>query len=428
MTFKKHVYLVASKRSPFLKSRHVPGPFAASDMAVWASRSMLLESGVLPEWIDNVAMGCVMPSELEANIARLIALRLGCSENIPAYSVQRNCASGMQAIDSAFKDIQLGRSSLAIAGGCEAMSRAPLIYRSSAVRWFSAMAKARRPQDKLGQLMKLRPAFFAPIIALLKGLTDPLVGMTMPQTAEQLAFDFDIDREAMDQFSLISHQRAAQARRDPALTDRVDMIDANGYYYDTDNGVRADASLDKLQQLKPFVDKRFGLVTAGNSSQVTDGASVLLLAGEEALKKYNLEPIARIVDCHWAGLNPRVMGLGPVMATVPLLENNGLGMEDVDYWEINEAFATQVLACLRAFESVDFAKEHFGRHVALGSIAPERLNACGGAIALGHPVGASGARIVSQLVKTLHRKQAKRGVASICIGGGQGGAMLVEGL
>ena len=426
MTFKKHVYLVASKRSPFLKSRHVPGPFAASDMAVWAARSLLLEARVLPEWIDNMAVGCVMPSELEANIARLIALRLGCSEQIPAYSVQRNCASGMQAIDSAFKDIQLGRSTLAIAGGCEAMSRAPLIYRANAVRWFSAMAKARKPQDKLGQLMKLRPAFFSPIIALLKGLTDPLVGMTMPQTAEQLAFDFNVDREAMDKFSLLSHQKAAQAISDPTLTDRVDMIDAKGKCYHTDDGVRLDASLDQLQKLRPFVDKRFGLVTAGNSSQVTDGASMLLLASDEALKKYDLQPIARIVDCHWAGLNPRVMGLGPVMATIPLLENNGLGMEDIDFWEINEAFATQVLACLRAFESADFAKAHFNRHVALGSLAPERLNVCGGAIALGHPVGASGARIVSQLVRILHKNQAKRGVASICIGGGQGGAMLIE--
>jgi acetyl-CoA C-acetyltransferase len=204
------------------------------------------------------------------------------------------------------------------------------------------------------------------------------------------------------------------------------VYSAAGKLYQQDDGVRPDSSLENLAKLKPFFDKPFGAVTAGNSSQITDGAAMLLLASEDAVERYKLPVLGRIVDSQWAGLEPEVMGLGPVFATTPLLQRHNLSLADIDYWEMNEAFASQVLACLAAWQDDKFCQQQLGLTGALGSIDQARLNVDGGAIALGHPVGTSGARIVLHLLDVLKRKQAKRGVATLCIGGGQGGAMLIE--
>jgi acetyl-CoA C-acetyltransferase len=190
--------------------------------------------------------------------------------------------------------------------------------------------------------------------------------------------------------------------------------------------VRRDASLPNLAKLKPFFDRKYGNVTPGNSSQITDGAAWLILASDEAVERHGLEPIGRIVDSQWAGLDPAQMGLGPVHAATPILKRNNLGLNDLDYWEINEAFAAQVLGCLAAWQDEKYCREELGLDKAMGEINPEKLNVDGGAVALGHPVGASGARIVLHMLKLLKRKNARRGIASICIGGGLGGAMLVE--
>jgi len=206
------------------------------------------------------------------------------------------------------------------------------------------------------------------------------------------------------------------------------LYDRDGNAYTLDDGVRRDASMDNLKKLRPFFDRKYGSVTPGNSSQITDGAAWLLLASEDALKKYDLKPLGRIVDSEWAGLDPAQMGLGPVHAATPILKRNALGLNDLDYWEINEAFAAQVLGCLAAWKDEKYCKEELGLDSALGELDLNRLNVDGGAIALGHPVGASGTRIVLHLLKVLKRNNAKRGVASICIGGGLGGAMLVEAL
>jgi acetyl-CoA C-acetyltransferase len=204
------------------------------------------------------------------------------------------------------------------------------------------------------------------------------------------------------------------------------LYDGRGETYLLDDGVRRDASMDNLARLRPFFDRKYGTVTPGNSSQITDGAAWLLLASEDAVKKHALEPIGRIVDSEWAGLDPAQMGLGPVHAATPILKRHGLGLNDLDYWEINEAFAAQVLGCLAAWKDDKYCRDELGLDKALGELDQERLNTDGGAIALGHPVGASGTRIVLHLLKTLKRNRAKRGIACICIGGGLGGAMLVE--
>jgi acetyl-CoA C-acetyltransferase len=306
------------------------------------------------------------------------------------------------------------------------MSRAPLLFNDKMVNWLSKWFKAKTAGQRLKLLMQFRPGFLAPVIALICGLTDPVVGLNMGQTAENVAHKFNISREEMDEFAVESHKRLAAAFAEGRMDEVEALYDPKGTAYTTDTGLRADSSVEKLATLKPMFDRKFGKVTAGNSSQITDGAALLLLASADAVKKYNLTVLGRIVDCNWAACDPAYMGLGPVYATAPLLARHKMQLSDIDYWETNEAFAAQVLGCLKAMESDAFCKDELGLDKALGTIDRSRLNVDGGAIATGHPIGASGARIVLHLLKVLKRNNAKYGVANICIGGGQGGAMLVE--
>lgn len=427
-SFMRDVYIVDGARTPFLKAKGKPGPFSASDLAVNAGKELLERQSFSPKDLDEVVVGCVMPSPDEANIGRIIALRLGCGNATPAWTVQRNCASGMQALDSAAKDIASGRHDLVLAGGTEAMSRAPLLFSDDYTNWISGVMGAKGWKAKLGAYSQFKPVYLKPVIALLRGLHDPIVNLSMGQTAENLAYRFNITREQMDLFSLESHKRAAAAQDENHFSEIEAAFGNRGDFYTADDGIRRDSSLEKLSTLKPFFDKKFGSVTAGNSSQVSDGAAMLLLASREAVEKYELPTLGRIVDVQWAGVDPAEMGLGPVYATHKLLQNQNLQMNEIDYWEINEAFAAQVLGCLAAWESDDYCKKNLGTPGALGTIDRSKLNVDGGAIALGHPVGASGARIVLHLLEVLKRQNASKGVATICIGGGQGGAMLIENL
>ena len=423
----KPVYIVDGARTPFLKARNAPGPFAASDLAVQAGRALLMRQPFAPTDLDEVILGCAGPSPDEINIGRMVALRLGCGNRVPGWTVMRNCASGMQALDSAIANIQSGRAGLVLAGGVDALSRAPLLYSDAMVLWFAGMMQAKTLGQKLAMFAKLRPAaLLSPVIGLMKGLTDPVIGLLMGQTAENLAWKFGITRQQMDEFSVRSHQRSLAGKEAGHYGEIVPLVDGKGNVYSEDDGVRADSSLQGLAKLKPFFDKKYGRVTPGNSSQITDGAAWLVLASQAAVDKWGLTPIGKITDSQWAGLDPAQMGLGPVHAVTPILQRHGLGLKDVDAWEINEAFAAQVLGCVAAWESDEYCREQLGLPGALGALHHERLNVDGGAIALGHPVGASGARIVLHLLHVLRDSGAKRGIASICIGGGQGGAMLVE--
>jgi acetyl-CoA C-acetyltransferase len=423
----KTIYVVDGARTPFLKAQKGPGPFAASDLATQAGRALLLRQPFSPEDLDEVIVGCAAPSPDETNIGRMVALRLGCGKKVPGWTVMRNCASGMQAIDSAIANIQLGRSELVLAGGVDALSRAPLLYSDAMVRWFAGMMSLRTAGQKFQHFLKLRPAaLLTPVIGLMKGLTDPVVGLLMGQTAENLAWRFGIDRKQMDEFAVRSHQRALAGREAGHFGEIVPVVDGSGKVHAEDDGVRADASMAGMAKLKPFFDKKYGNITAANSSQITDGAAWVLLASEEAVRKWNLKPLGRIVDSQWSGLEPEQMGLGPVHATTPLLQRHGLTLADIDYWELNEAFAAQVLGCLAAWQDDTYCREQLGLPGAFGGIAADRFNVDGGAVSIGHPVGASGARIVLHLLHVLRRNGAKRGVATICIGGGLGGAMLLE--
>lgn len=425
--YMRDVYIVDGARTPFLKVRGKPGPFSASELAINAGKELLQRQPFSPEELDEVVIGCIVPAADEANIGRIISLRLGCGKDVPAWTVQRNCASGMQAIDSAAKDIASGRHDLVLAGGTEAMSRAPLLFDDGMVNWLSGNREAKGFGPKVKSFMKIRPNFFIPVISLIKGLSDPIVNLSMGQTAENLAYRFNISREAMDKFSIESHQFAANGQDQHHFDNEVlAAYGLKGDFYLADDGVRRDSSMEKLAKLKPVFDKKFGNVTAGNSSQISDGSALLLLASQDAIRKYNLPVLAKIIDVEWSGLDPAEMGLGPAYASSALMKRQAMKLDDIDFWEINEAFAAQVLGCLAAFEDQNYCKKYLKLEGALGSIDRSKLNTDGGAIAMGHPVGASGARIVLHLAQVLKREGAKKGMASICIGGGQGGAMLIE--
>ena len=420
------VYVADGARTPFLKARNAPGPFAASDLATACGRALLARQPFEADALDEVILGCASPSPDEVNIGRVVTLRMGCGDKVPGWTVMRNCASGMQALDSAIANIQLGRSRLVLAGGVDALSHAPLLFSEAMVRWLSGWYAAKSFGQRAQALARFKLGYLAPVIGIMKGLTDPVVGLLMGQTAENLAYRFGLTREQMDRFSVRSHQRVAAGIDAGHYGEIVPLVAGDGAVYREDDGLRRDSSMAGLAKLKPFFDKKYGSITPGNSSQITDGAAWLLLASEEAVQQYGLEPLGRIVDSQWAALDPAQMGLGPVHASTPILQRHGLGLNDLDAWEINEAFAAQVLACLAAWQDEAYCRDQLGLDGALGEMDADRLNVDGGAIALGHPVGASGARIVLHLLHVLKRSGGKRGIASICIGGGQGGAMLVE--
>lgn len=421
----RRVHIVDGTRTPFLKAPRGQGPFSGSDLAVACARPLLARQPFEAGEFDEVIIGAAMPSVDEANIGRVVALRLGCGMHVPAWTVMRNCASGMQALDSAHLGILAGRSKLVLAGGTDAMSHAPVLHAPAMVNLLAAWTAARSLRERLAVVARLRPAHLAPVIGILRGLTDPVANLSMGSTAEIVASRFGISRRMMDEFAVESHRRLAFAQDHGHLGEIEPLYAPDGTVHAADDGLRRDSSVERLAKLQPVFDRRYGAVTAGNSSQITDGAAMLILADEEMVEKKGLTSLGRIVDVHWGALDPAEMGLGPVHAVTPLLHRNGLGWDDIDGVEINEAFAAQVLGCLAAWESEAYCREHFGL-AAPGRLDRARLNVDGGAIALGHPIGASGARIVLHALKALERSGGRRAIATLCIGGGQGGAMLLE--
>ncbi len=391
-------------------------------------RPLLLRQPFAPDAFDQVILGMVNVIADEVNPARVAALRLGMGERMVAFTVSINCGSGMQSIDTAYQYIREGQSDLILAGGAEALSHAPLVYSRRAVDWFAAMFSARDLMSRLKVFASLRPSmFFKPVIGLERGLTDPVVALNMGQTAEILAQIFGISRLDADRYAMQSHHRLANAQKEKYFDGELEpAIARNGKVYDFDDGVRPDSSIESLAKLKPAFERPWGKVTPGNSSQITDGASWVILASEDAIGKYGLTPRARIIDSAWSALDPSIMGLGPALSSAELLKRQKLSVGDIDLWEINEAFAAQVLSCVAAFKDEKFCREVLQLDGALGAIARDKLNIDGGGIGLGHPVGASGNRITLHLVNALKRLGKKRGIASQCIGGGLGGALLIE--
>lgn len=427
---KEPLYIVDGLRTPFARMGTTLAACPADDLGRTAAAALLARTGLDPARLDEVIFGCVGNPVEAANVARVIALRAGVPEAVPAITVSRNCASGFEAVTLAAQKAAAGDGDLFLVGGAESMSNYPLLYNASATKKYGELAKAKTAGQKLGAILKFRPADFAPRISLLLGLTDPVCGLGMGQTAEVLARDWRISREEQDRFALRSHQRAEAARA--RLAEEITPVYPRGgkeaAAVEADNGVRDGQTLEALAKLRAVFDKRGGTVTAGNASQVTDGAVALLVATEAGLKRTGLSPLGRLTGYAYAGCEPARMGLGPVYAMARTEPRTGLTLADADLIEINEAFAVQVLACRAAAASAEFCRRHLGRDTPLGEIPDGKLNVNGGAVALGHPVGASGARLVLTALKELRRRKAKRALVSLCVGGGQGGALWLEAL
>ena len=418
--------VIAGVRTPFAKAFTSLMNHPADELGRIALTAALERAQVKPAEVDEVVFGNVASPPEASNVARVIALKAGIPWEKPAHTVNRNCASGMESVISAWQTIRERRAELIVAGGTESMSSVPLLWDPGMKDWMLKFAKAKGFQ-KATLLAQLRPGFFKPVPGLELGLTDPTCGLNMGQTAEILAKEFAISREEQDAFALQSHLRAAAAWDRCFYGGETTPVPADGHgqAVERDVGPRANQSLEALAKLKPIFDKKNGTVTAGNSCPITDGAAALVVATPERAQRIG-KPLGYIRDYAVAGCDPRRMGLGPVFAIHKLLQKTGLTLKDFDLFEINEAFATQVLACRKALASPDFAQQAWQEHAAVGEIDLERLNVNGGAIALGHPVGTSGTRLILTLLRALKEKGLRRGLASLCVGGGQGVAMWLE--
>lgn len=425
----KQVVIVDGLRTPFVKFTTDFKDIPAQELAAIVLRELLERLNLPGKDVDEVIVGNVAQPPEATNIARNIALLAGVPREVPAFSVQRNCSSGMQSVADAWYRIQAGHGHTYIAGGVESMSQIPLLWNEDAAEWMGQLYKAKSAGQRLGLFLKFKPKFLKPIIGLQLGLTDGFCGLNMGETAEILAREFKIDRQEQDQFAMRSHNRAEKATAEGILAEEIMPVPVPPKYdkvSDQDNGIRPGQSMEALAKLKPVFDRHNGTVTAGNASQITDGAAMLLVMEEEKARALGYEPLGRIKAFAFAGLDPARMGLGPAYSTRKVLEMAKMSMKDMQRIEINEAFAVQVLANLRIFSSDTLSKQYLGLDKALGAIDEDILNVHGGAIALGHPVGASATRLLLTLLKELKRHNLETGLATLCVGGGQGAAFILE--
>jgi acetyl-CoA C-acetyltransferase/acetyl-CoA acyltransferase len=425
----RDVVVVAGARTPFVKAGTLFRRVGAVELGRAAVREAIERAEIDPEALDEVIVGNIAGPADAANLARVIALEAKIPKKVPAFTVSRNCASGIESVVEAAYRIRSGDADLVVAAAVESMSRIPFLFSDEAQDVWASLARARNLGSRLAAFSRFRLRHFKPVVALELGLTDPVSGLNMGETAEVLAREFGISREDQDAFALRSHKLAASAWNEGRMQGEVLPFPIPPRYEQTaerDNGIRENQTPEALAKLKPIFDRRFGTVTAGNSSQITDGGVALVLASGERARALGLASLGKIRSWGFAGCDPERMGLGPVLASpIALRRAGGLTMARMERVEINEAFAAQVLACLKAFDSRSFCEDNLGTG-AVGAPALERINLNGGAIALGHPVGASGGRLILTLLREMERANVSLGLATLCIGGGQGGAVVVE--
>ncbi len=420
------VAIIDGIRTPFAKAFGRLANVSAVELGRLTVEQSLLRCGLAPEAIDQVIFGNVSSPPDAANIARVIALKAGVPQSRIAHTVNRNCASGMQSLVAGCNAIHYEGASAVVAGGTESMSQIPLLVSPDAARVWTRLSRAKTVMARLKVLKDFRPRHFQPIAGIELGLTDPVSGMNMGETAELLATEFNVSREEQDTFAAASHIKAAQTQERCFFSGEITPVSLpDGGRCDQDDGIRSGQTADKLSKLRPIF-ARDGTVTAGNSCQITDGAAALVLSSESGLERFARPPLGRLTAYAIAGCDPRRMGLGPVYAVAKLFRQTGLSFADFDLIEINEAFAAQVIACERAMASKSFAQQELGQDCAVGELPMDRVNVHGGAIALGHPVGTTGTRMVLTLLRALHDQGKHRGLATLCVGGGQGMAIVVE--
>ena len=425
----KDVVIVDGLRTPYVKAGTLFKSLPAQELGRIVVAELLQRTGVDPNLIDEVVIGNIAQPPEATNIARVIALKSGIPRHVPAVTVARNCASGMESIANAHLKIATGMAEVMIAGGVESMSNIPILYPPEYSDVLADAAKAKSLGQKIGAFAQVRPKHFKPVIGLAVGLTDPICDLNMGETAEVLAKEFGIPREEQDKFALMSHQRATAATDLGKLREEIVPVFPPPKYntvVDEDNGIRKNQTTEALQKLKPVFDRVYGTVTPGNSSQITDGAAAVLMMSAEKAKALGYEPLGYVRSYAFAGLDPARMGLGPSLATAKALKLAGIDFKKIQLIEMNEAFAVQVIANEMVFRDSKLSQKWLGREGPLGEINRELLNVNGGAIALGHPVGSSGTRLILTLLKEMKRRNLNLGLATLCIGGGQGGAMIVE--
>ena len=426
---RERIAIIDGLRTPIAKADGKLKNLQAESLGSHIVSEVALRVGIEFDMYDEVIIGNVAQPSHAVNIARVIALRAGFGEKTPAFTVHRNCASGMESITTASDKILSGRGDIYLAGGVESMSNLPLLFNKKMSTLFEALFRSKSPIDKLKTLSHFTPSHLKPIIGLMQGLTDPLTGLIMGSTAEILAQDFGISRSEQDKFALSSHKKAECAQKNGIFADEIAPIIYNaqkGEIMTDDDGIRYSQTIYALEKLRPFFDKKNGTVTAGNSAQVSDAAAAVVLMSESKAKEMGLTPLGYLKEYIYAGLEPARMGLGPAYSTAKILKMTGMKMSDFELIELNEAFASQVLANLAAFESKKYAKTHLNRGTPLGAIDTNILNVNGGAIALGHPVGMTGTRLVIHTLKELRRQNKNVGLATLCIGGGQGASLILE--
>lgn len=433
----REVVIVDGVRTPFVKAGAEFAKVRAHELGRAAMRELVerleISDGVSAKArvkVDEVCMGNVGSPEDAANIGRVIGMQAGLHKSIPGYTVHRNCASGMEAIYQGWLRIASGQAEVMLVGGVESMSGMPLIYRPEAVDFFGRMMRAKTPIQKIATLAKMPlGAFLNPVIAIQEGLTDPFCGLNMGQTADLLAKEFRISREEQDRFAMESHRKAVTAQENGKLGEEIVPVGIPTSYKQIvkqDVGPRKGQTMEQLAKLKPYFDRVNGTVTVGNACPITDGATVLALMSAEKARAAGYKILGKIRSITFTGHEPERMGLGPAYAIHSALKKAGMSLSQMDVIEINEAFAAQVIAVMRAMASKEWCQEKLGTSEAVGEVDLAKLNPNGGAIALGHPVGSSGARIVLTALKELQRSGKNFAVSSLCIGGGQGGACVVE--
>lgn len=421
------VAVVGAVRTPFVKSFGVFETETALSLSLRVATEVIGRSGVNPSQIDEVIWGAVIPQVKNPNVARDLVLFSGLPRGIPGYTLNRACASSMQSIQNGMDAIRLGRAQFVLAGGVEVLSDVPIIYSDEARRFLMKLSRTKTLGQKISLFKTFNPKAFVPVPP---ALSEPFTGLSMGESAEVMAVKNNVSRERQDEFAYNSHQRASKAIEAGLLKDEVIPVwigNKKNICVDTDNIVRADTTADALSALRPVFDRKHGTLTAGNSSSLTDGASAVILADAQVAASQNLNILGYVIDSVAVGVDPKdQLLIGPAYAIPKLLQKHNLTIDDVGVFEIHEAFAAQVLSCLDSMASDIFCREKLGMAQAFGKIPQEKINIDGGALAFGHPFGATGGRLIGHALRLAKRKNAKYAVVAICAAGGMAQAMLLQ--
>ncbi|MDZ4678356.1 MAG: thiolase family protein [Oligoflexia bacterium] len=429
MSSPRDVVIVDGVRTPFAKAGSLFKDVHAAELGKVALKELIARTNLDVKIVEEVIIGNTGTPADAVNISRVVALHSGIPKEVSAYSVHRNCASALESISQGFDKIKSGIVDVVVAGGTESMSNMPLLFSKEFTDVFAKVMAAKTMPAKLSALSDMKLEYLKPVISIMVGLTDPFVGINMGQTAEILAREFEISRDEQDKYALESHNKAIAATENGRLGEEIAPVFLPPKYeavVKEDIGPRKGQSLEQLAKLKPFFDRKYGTITVGNACPITDGAAMVLMMSREKAQSLGYKPLGIVRSYGFAGLEPERMGLGPALATPLALKRAGLKLKDMGLIELNEAFAAQVIACQKAMASKKFSQDRLGVSEATGEIDPKILNVNGGAIALGHPVGATGSRIVLTLLKEMKHRNVQFGLATLCIGGGQGGAIIVE--